>query len=105
MTYPLCEPDGPVDVCIIHVEKDSGEVTIQGHPNKIHPVDVKRSDVIKNVCSAGGGVVPLPISHDQFHSWLAFASSRNPGMEELRPTDLTNILLVLAYDLLLCFSR
>lgn len=102
MTYPVYEPHGPVDVCIIHVEKESGEVTIQGHPNKIHPVDVKRSDVIKNVCSAGGGVVPLPISHDQFQSWLSFASSKSPAMAALRATDLTNILLVHISEILLC---
>eukprot|EP00892_Ulva_mutabilis_P003751 jgi/Ulvmu1/1748/UM117_0025.1 len=93
MNSPLIDSHGSVDVCIIHVEQDSGEVTVHGRPNKILPTDVKRSDVIKNVCSAGGGVVPLPISYDQFQSWLEFAGNGKPSMQELQPSHLTNILL------------
>lgn len=95
MNYPPYSPQDCHDVCIINVEQDSGAVTVQGKPNKIHSTDVKRSDVIKNVCSAGGGVVPLPISYDQFESWLDFASNSTAAPEEMPPGQLTNILLVL----------
>lgn len=94
MNVSKMESQGAVDVCIIHVEQDSGEVTVHGRPKKIQPTDVKRSDVIKNVCSAGGGVVPLPISYDQFQSWLDFANSGKASVQEVQPAHLTNILLV-----------